>query len=184
MRVVVEEAPANAARILRIRSQLVMNPRVPNRMLGQPLHRIRSLRRKGVPDKLRIQIRIVVRWFERPAEVVHGEDVFEKFGVIEVANAAGRPAGVELVRYRVRPHVEVVIVLRLVDPHAPGDDRRMVPVAANHTRDVVDRDVLPGQRPDVLPAGNLLQHQQSNFIAGIQKMPRLRIMRGAYDIAA
>src|ERR1700760_1320898 len=35
----------------------------------------------------------------------------------------------------------------------------------------------------MLPAWNLLEHQQANIVATIQKVPRLRIVRGAYDVA-
>src|SRR6476661_134199 len=59
----------------------------------------------------------------------------------------------------------------------------MIPVAANHTTHVVDRNILPGFIADMLPAGDLFQNQQSDFIAGIDKVPRLRVMRGANNIA-
>ena len=59
----------------------------------------------------------------------------------------------------------------------------MVPVAADHAADVVDRDVFPGLIADMLPAGDLFEHQQADFVAGIEKMARLRIVRGAHDVA-
>jgi len=59
----------------------------------------------------------------------------------------------------------------------------MVPVAANHAAHVVNGDQLPRFVADVLPAGNFLEHQQSNFVAGIEKVARLRIVRGAHDVA-
>ena len=49
--------------------------------------------------------------------------------------------------------------------------------------DVVDGKVFPCLVADVLPTGNLLEHQQSDLIAGIEEMARLRIVRGADDIA-
>ena len=67
--------------------------------------------------------------------------------------------------------IEIVIVLRFVDAHAPQNNRGMIPVAPDHFAHVADRYILPGLVADVLPAGNLLQHQQAEFIAGIQKMP-------------
>jgi hypothetical protein len=79
--------------------------------------------------------------------------------------------------------IEVVIVARLVDADAPENDGGMVPVAANHAAYVVDGDVLPGLVADVLPAGNLFEHQQADLVAGIEKMARLRIVRGAHDVA-
>ena len=120
---------------------------------------------------------------ERPAEIVHGEHVFEELGLLEVADAAGLPCGIELVSHGVGAGVEVVIVARLVNAHAPQDDGGVVPVAANHTADVVHGDVLPGRIADVLPAGNLLEDQQTDLVAGVEEVARLRVVRGAHDIA-
>ena len=86
-------------------------------------------------------------------------------------------------RQRVRAHVEVVIVFRFVDAHAPQNDAGMIPVAANHARDVINRNVLPGLIADVLPAGNLFENEQSHLVAGVEKMARLRIVRCAHDVA-
>ena len=120
---------------------------------------------------------------QREAEIVHGDDVFEQFGVVEVADAAGLAGGVEFVRQRVGAGVEIVVVLRFVDAHAPQNDGRMIPVAADHLLHVAHRQILPGFVADVLPAGDLLKHQQAGFVAGIQKMRRLRIVRGAHEVA-
>ena len=59
----------------------------------------------------------------------------------------------------------------------------MVPVAPDHAADVVNRNVLPGFVTNVLPTGDFFEDQQSYFVAGIQKMTGLRIMRSANDIA-
>src|ERR1035438_1706398 len=59
----------------------------------------------------------------------------------------------------------------------------MVPVASYHAAHVVDGDLLPGFVPDVLPARDFLQHEKADFVAGVKKMTRLRIMRGANDVA-
>ena len=61
---------------------------------------------------------------QREAEIVHGEDVFEQLGIVEVADAAGLPRIVERVRQRVGARVEIVIVRRFVDAHAPQHDGR------------------------------------------------------------
>ena len=59
----------------------------------------------------------------------------------------------------------------------------MVPVAADHAPDIVDGNILPGCVADVLPAGDLFEHEQADFVAGVEKMTRLRIVRGADDVA-
>ena len=126
-------------------------------------------------------------WFggcKRKAEIVHGEYVFEQFRFVEVANAAGL-AG----RYRaawasgVGARIKIVVVLRFVDAHAPQNDGGMIPVAADHPPHVAHRQILPGFVADVLPAGDLFEDQQAEFVAGVQEVGRLRIVRGAHDVA-
>ena len=142
-----------------------------------------GLGRIGVADEFRVQVARMVGRLQREAEIVHGENVFEKFRGLEVADAAGLARGIEFVGQRVGAHVEIVVVLRFVDAHAPQDDAGMIPVAADHAADVVDGDVFPGLVANVLPAGNFFQHQQADFVAGVEKMARLRIVRGAHDVA-
>src|SRR5258706_4338843 len=59
----------------------------------------------------------------------------------------------------------------------------MIPVAADHAADVVDGDELPGFIADVLPAGDFFEDEEPHFVAGVQEMARLRIVRGAHDVA-
>ena len=40
-----------------------------------------------------------------------------------------------------------------------------------------------GSVANMLPAGNLLEHQQPDLVARVQKMPRLRIMRRPHNVA-
>ena len=164
-------------------SKLVVNARVAQRVLGEALDLVDGLGGIGVPDEFRIQIARMVRRLQRKSEIVHGEDVFQEFGFLEVANASGLPRRVELMRERVGARVEIVIVSRFVDAHAPQDDGGMVPVAADHAADIVDGDILPGFVSDVLPAGNLFENEQADLVAGIKKMTRLRIVRCADDVA-
>ncbi len=59
----------------------------------------------------------------------------------------------------------------------------MVPVPLDHLRHVAARNLLPALISDVLPAWNLLEHQQPDLIAGVKKVRRLRIVRGAHQVA-
>src|SRR5436309_15475516 len=59
----------------------------------------------------------------------------------------------------------------------------MVPITLNHHLDILEGEVLPIVIADVLPAGNFLEDQQSIFIATIEKVGRLWIMRRAHDVA-
>ncbi len=56
---------------------------------------------------------------QRPAEIVHSENVFEELGGLKVADAARGTAGIELVGHRVGAGVEVVVIPAFVDAHAP-----------------------------------------------------------------
>src|ERR1700746_1788592 len=84
---------------------------------------------------------------------------------------------------RVGANVEIVIVLRLIDGDAPQHNTRTIQVAADHAADIVDCQQFPGFVADVLPSGNFFKDEQADFVAGIEKMPRLRVMRRPYDIA-
>ena len=169
--VVIEGAPADAAGVLRIGGQLIVDAGVADGVFAQPLDVVDGLGGIGVADEFGIQIEGMIGRLEREAEVVHGEDVFKELGLLEVADAAGLPGGVELVGQGVGAGVEVVVVARLVDAHAPENDGRVVPVAADHAADVVDGDVLPGKIADVLPAGNLFEDQESDLVAGVEEVP-------------
>src|SRR5208337_1132407 len=183
VRVVVESAPGDAAGILRIGGELIVDTRVANSMLRQALLVVDGFSRIGVADELGIQITGMVGRLQWPAEIVHGEHVFQEFGLLEITYAPRLPRGIELVRGRIGAHVEVVIVQRFVDAHAPQDDAGMIPIAPDHAAHIVDGNQLPWFIPDVLPAGDFFQDQQAHFIASVQEMPRLRVVRGAHNVA-
>src|SRR5215813_7698032 len=182
MRVVVEGAPTDAARVLRIRSQLIVYSRMPQRVLGQAFGVVVWFGNEGMADELGVQIARMIGRPQRKTEVVHGEHIFQPFRIVLVAYTAGRACGIQLVGQGIGAGIEVVIILRFVYAHAPEDNRGMVPIAANHATDVVHRQILPGLVAYVLPAGNFFQHQEAHFIASIKKVWRLRIVRGADDV--
>src|SRR5437016_5146688 len=98
------------------------------RVLRQALDVVDGFCRIRVAYKFRVQIPWMVRRLERKAEVVHGEHVFEKLRFLEVADAAGLPRGVELMRGGIGTRVKIVVVLGLVDAHAPQNNRWVIPV--------------------------------------------------------
>src|SRR5215467_7932292 len=81
------------------------------------------------------------------------------------------------------PGVEIVVVLRFIDSYAPENDRRMVAIATDHPAHVVDGKLLPGFVPNMLPARNLFQDEKTDFIAVVERMPRLWVVRGTDDVA-
>jgi hypothetical protein len=143
---------------------------VTERVLALALVVVGGFGGEGVADEFGIEVTGMIGRLQRNAEVVHGENVFEKFGLLEITDAAGLAGGVEGVGEGVGAGVEVMVVARLVDANAPQHDGGMIPVAANHAADVVDGDVLPGLVADVLPARDFFQHEEAEFVAGIEEM--------------
>ena len=117
------------------------------------------------------------------AEVIDGVHVFQQLAVFDVAHATGLAGAVQAARHGVGAGVEVVVVLRLVDAHAPDDDGGVVPVALDHAAHVFHRLVLPSLATDVLPARDLFKHQQADLVAAVQKVGGLRVVRGAHQVA-
>src|SRR5262249_1469794 len=81
------------------------------------------------------------------------------------------------------PGVKIVVVLRFVDSYTPENDRRMVPIPADHATHVVYVKLLPRFVPHVLPARNISEDEQGDLVTGIEKMPGLWVVRRSDDIA-
>src|SRR5882724_276483 len=176
MRVVVESAPADTACVLWVGGELVVNAGMAYGVLGEALDLVDGFGGVGVPNEFGVEVAGMVWRLEREAEVVHGEHIFEKFRFLKVTDTAGGTSGVEAAGHSISLSVEVVVVLRFIDTDAPQDDARMVPVAADHSADVVDRDLFPRFVADMLPAGNFFENQQAHFIAGIEEVAGLRVV--------
>src|SRR5579871_5423696 len=125
----------------------------------------------------------MIRRLQRESEIVHRENVFEKFRPLKISDPAGLPRRIELVRHGIGPRVEIMIIERLVDAHSPQHNRWPVPIAADHPANIVDGQILPCCVTNVLPSRNLFQDKEADFIAGVKEMPRLRIVRRPHDIA-
>src|SRR3954452_22155793 len=181
--VVIEGAPANPSRILRVGRKLIGNARMAHCVLGEALNLIDRLRGICMSHEFSVQITRMVRRFQGEAKIVHRKYVFEEFGFLKISDASGLPCGIELMSKRVGSSVEIVVITGFINAHAPQYDGGVIPVAANHSIDVVDRNVLPGFVPDMLPSGDLFQHQQAYLVTRIQKVTRLRVMRGPDNVA-
>ncbi len=115
-------------------------------------------------------------------ELVVGVDILQQLALFKIAHAAGGASGIQLMAELVGAKVEVVVVLGLVDAHAPEDNGGVVAVLLHHLADIVDRHVLPGLIAYVLPTGELRHHQQAELVALVQEVLRLRIVRGAHGV--
>jgi len=72
-------------------------------------------------------------------------------------------------------YVEVVVVLRFI-VRTPTGCARMVPVAADHSADVVDRDLFPRFVADMLPAGNFFENEQPISSQASKEVAGLRVV--------
>ena len=193
--VVVEHTPAEAARDILPRRDGVEHVGVAERVFEAVRLAVIRFRREHMAVVLGDQIRAVHVgrhvFFLVAAllhavvdEVIEGVDVLQEAALFEVAHAAGRAGRVERVRRGVGALIERVVVLRLVDAHAPEDDRRMVAVLAHHVLGVAHDLLLPFFVAEVLPAGDLGEHQQAQLVAAVDEVLRLGIVRGTHGVAA
>src|SRR5258705_12964201 len=100
-------------------------------MFGEALDLIDGLRGISVADKFGIDIAWVIGRLQGETEIVHGENVCEELGFLEVADAAGGPRGADAMSEGVAADVEIVVVAQFVDADAPEDDAGTIPVAAD-----------------------------------------------------
>ena len=120
----------------------------------------------------------------RMGKVVIGINVLQQFAAGDVAHTASLTAGIQFMRDSVSLLVKIVIILGFVDPHPPQNNGGPVIVTFDHALYVPTSLRLPGGVADVLPARDLLHHEQAQFIAGVQKMAGLRIVAGADYVAS
>jgi hypothetical protein len=134
--------------------------RVTARMLGQALEVVEVLRGIHMAAELGHQIKRMLGSSQSlRIEIVEGKYVFQQVRYPMAANAPGLARVVQSMSDPVGAGVEGIVVERLVDSHSPENDGRMVEVPPDHRLHVAATQVLPIRVPDVLPAGNFLQHQ-------------------------
>jgi hypothetical protein len=110
MRVVVEGAPADAAGILRIGGKLIVDPCVTQSMLALALVVISRFGGEGMSNELSIKVAGMIGLFEREAEVVHRENIFQKLGLLKIPDTPCLARGVKGMSKGVGAGVEAVIV--------------------------------------------------------------------------
>ena len=117
-------------------------------------------------------------------KVVIGVHVLQQMALLQAAHAGGLAAGIQLMGGGVGAGVQPVVVQALVDPHPPQHHGGVVPVLQHHLPDVFHRLILPGGVPDVLPAGQLGEHQQAKPVALVQEILALGVVAGANSVTA
>ena len=113
-------------------------------------------------------------------KIVVGIDILQQMALFQIPHAGGGAAGVQLMGDFVGAGVEGIIVYALVDAHAPQDDAGMAAVLQEHLPQHFTGGVLPVVVPDVLPARQLGEHQQTPPVALVQKIWTLGVVAGAH----
>ena len=186
-RVVVEAAPGDQARVPGVGPRLVVGEGVRVRLAGQHGRRVGPAEGgQDRPHRLAHQVRHPGdgrREAGLPVDhvvVVVAEDVLgparRRLGR---HRAAGLPGAVEGIGDLTGPRVQRGIVLRLVEPRAPHDDRGTVPVADHHVADVGQHLALERGVPHEPPARRFLPDHDAQLVTGVQEVRRLGIVRAA-----
>src|SRR5438445_10499344 len=103
-----------------------MNACVTQRVLPEALDIVNGFGWGGVANKLGVERARVVRRLQGKTEVVHGEDVFEEFRFLEIADAVRLARGIELMCKLIGARLEVMIILGLLNAYSPYDDRGII----------------------------------------------------------
>src|SRR6266536_5022571 len=96
MRVVVERAPANTSGILRVRGQLVVNPGVAQRVFREAFHLIDGLGGISMSNEFRVQVPGAAWGLQWKPKVIHGEDIFQEFGLLKITDSSSLASLIEL----------------------------------------------------------------------------------------
>ena len=116
--------------------------------------------------------------------VVVPEDVFvPELRAVVVHRPGGGPRPVQIAGDLPGPVVQARVVPGLVQPGAPHDHRRPAAVPDHHVPHVGQHDVLPRRVADMVPAGRFLPHHEAQFVACVEEVRGLRVMRAAHHVA-
>ena len=195
MRGVIEHAPAEAPGMFPGGHGRVLHARMAQRVLLPPRPGVKGLRGEHVAVALGDEkglvhirrdsaLRLRAGGIAGVGKVVIGIDILKQAALFQIAHAGGSAGGVERMGEGVRFGIEAVIVEAFVYPDAPEYYRRVISVLRDHLAHVFHRLTLPRIIADMLPAGDLREHEKSKLVAGVDEMPALRVVRGAHGIAA
>ena len=106
----------------------------------------------------------------RVGEIVEGIHILQQMALFEISHTRSRARRIELVRQRVRAGIQLIAVHALIDADAPEHNRRVLAVLQDHLARILHGLIAPlGRVADMLPAGYLCKHEESELIAGVQK---------------
>ena len=113
-------------------------------------------------------------------KIVVGVDVLQQMALFQIPHARSGTAGVQLMGNFVGAGVEGIVIHAFVDAHTPQDDAGVIAVLQEHLPQHLTGGILPVVVPDVLPARQFSEHQQTPPIALIQKILALGVVAGAH----
>ena len=113
-------------------------------------------------------------------EVVIRIYVLQQTALFQIAHAGGLAAVVQLMGQGIGTAVKLIIVNTLVYPHAPEDYTGVIAVLEYHLPYILHSLILPLFVPDVLPAGQLGKHRQTQPVAFVYEILALGIVGGAH----
>ena len=193
--VVVEHAPAEASCNVTLRCRRVEHPHMAQRMFRAVFLPVERLGRIHVAIVLADQIRLFRIGCHRRLfltslvravmhKIIVSVDIFQKTALFVRPHTARRSGWIEFARRRVRPAVKIIIVLRLVDAHAPENDGRVIAVLHHHIAHIYNRLILPRLIADVLPSRNLHKYQKSDSVTLVDKVMGLRVVGCPHGVDA
>ena len=188
---VIEHAPAEAPGVLPAGIGCVLYPDVPQGVLLPVRAIVKGLGGVHVAVALRdeqrlahirghVLFRLSTGRYAVVRKIVVGIDILQQMAFFQIAHAGGSTAGVQLMGDFVGAGIEGIVVHALVDAHTPQDDAGVIAVLQEHLLQHLAGGVLPVVVPDVLPARQFSEHQQTPPVALVQKILALGVVAGAH----
>ena len=194
MGLVIEHTPAEAARVLPAGVGRVQHPQMPHGLLlpllpgvkgfgGEHMTIVLGNQEGALPVGRNLGLGTAAIIGAHMGKIIEGIHILQQAALFHAADAGGCPGGVQLVGQLVCLAVEGIVVLALVDADAPEDDAGMVAVLLHHLLHIPACLLLPGAVADMLPAGDLHEHQQAQAVALVDEILALGVVAGAHRIA-
>src|SRR5690554_5670561 len=98
-------------------------------------------------------------------EVVVGIHLFEKRASCKVPNSSCGSGGIEHTGHLICSRIECIVICRFIHPHSPHDEGGVISITNDHLFQLLNETIPPELRwTDMLPSGNLLEHEQTDLI--------------------
>ena len=109
-------------------------------------------------------------------EIIIGIHIFIQMALSKITHPTRLSGIIQFMRDAIGFNIKCIVILGLIDTHAPDHNRWMITILMNHILYVLASLFLPFFITDVLPAWNFHKYQKPNLITTIDKMMRLWIV--------